>query len=110
MAPRRRADSRLVTPSKPTNNGGDWAAFPAVDPNAQAAAGPVLFNLEIDEPLFAVRLAPGGGWHYDWLNGPNEGYGFASSGPPHRTRDEHRQQVRTFLSMVDPATGYIADN
>ena len=48
--------------------------------------------------------------HHDWLSGPNDGYGFGSSGPPHRSPEEHREHIRAFLSMIDPATGYIGDD
>ena len=51
-----------------------------------------------------------GGTAYDWLSGPNEGYGFGSSGTPDRPVQEHREHIRVFLAMIDPDTGYIGDD
>lgn len=89
---------------------GDRLAVPAVYHGAEGRPGPVLFTIEVDGELFAVRRAADGGSAYDWLSGPNEGYGFGSSAPPNRLPDEHRKHIRTFLSMIDPATGYIGDD
>jgi hypothetical protein len=73
------------------------------------AEQPVLFTLAVDGEMFAVRRAAGGGTNYDWLSGPNKGYGFGSSGRPTRSAEEHREHIRTFLAMIDPATSYIGD-
>ena len=89
---------------------GGWKAFPGVDYTADARPGPVLFTLEVDGEHFAVRRSPDGGWTYDWLSGPNDGYGFSISGPPTRSQAKHRENIRGFLSMIDPATGYIEDD
>jgi hypothetical protein len=51
-----------------------------------------------------------GGTTYDWLSGPNQGYGFGSSRTPNRPVEEHRQSIRVFLSMINPDTGYIGDD
>ncbi len=51
-----------------------------------------------------------GGTNYDWLSGPNKGYGFASSGTPNRSVEEHEESIRVFLAMIDPNTGYIGDD
>ena len=85
-------------------------ARPAVYRGTEGQPGPVLFTLEVDGEQFAVRQAYDGGTAYDWLSGPNEGYGFSVSGPRIESRDEHRALIRGFLSMVDPATGYIGDD
>jgi hypothetical protein len=66
-----------------------------------------LFTIEVDGELFALRWAVDGSWTYEWLSGPNQGYGFSLSGPPIRSPEEHREHIRAFLSMIDPATGYI---
>ncbi|MEN3357809.1 MAG: hypothetical protein V7637_1791 [Mycobacteriales bacterium] len=71
--------------------------------------GPVLLRLEVDGESFAVRDSGGGGTAYDWLSGPNDGYGFGSSGSPSRPVAEHRDGIRTFLAQIDPRTGYIGD-
>jgi hypothetical protein len=56
--------------------------------------GPVLFTLDVDGERFAVRRAGDGGTAYDWLSGPNKGYGFGSSGTPNRSAEEHRESIR----------------
>ena len=71
--------------------------------------GPVLFTIEVEGQLFALRLAAGRGTAYDWVSGPNAGYGFVSSGPPSQSREKHQEHIRGFLSMIDPATGYVED-
>ena len=70
----------------------------------------MLFTLDVDGEQFAIRRAGDGGTAYDWLNGPNEGYGFGSSGPPSQSVEEHRESIRAFLAMIDPDTGYIGDD
>jgi hypothetical protein len=72
--------------------------------------GPVLFTLDVEGERFAVRQAGDGGTDYDWLGGPNTGYGFSSSARPNRTVEEHREHIRVFLAMVDPNSGYIEDD
>jgi hypothetical protein len=67
----------------------------------------VLLTLDVDGERFAIRRAGGGGTAYDWLSGPNKGYGFGSSGAPNRPAEKHRQHIRGFLAMIDPDTGYI---
>lgn len=44
-------------------------------------------------------------YRYDWLTGPDAGYGFGSSGPE-RSTDDHIAAVRDFLADVDPRTGH----
>ncbi|MGH3297398.1 MAG: hypothetical protein ACRDP7_36955 [Trebonia sp.] len=72
--------------------------------------GPVLFTLDVDGERFAVRRAGDGGTAYDWLSGPNEGYGFGSSRTPNRPVEEHRESIRVSLAMIDHNTGYIGDD
>lgn len=68
-------------------------------------------SLEVDGELFLVRPSQAGGWFYDWLTGPNPGYGFGEDGPSaQRDRDEHLARIRNFLAMIDPATGYIRED
>ena len=89
---------------------GDDKAVPTEYPHAEAARGKVLYTLEVDGEVFAVRRAPGGGTGYDWVSGPNDGYGFGSSAQVDQPEDEHRSSIRNFLSMIDPETGYIAED
>ncbi len=77
-----------------------------VDRDPSGRPGPVLFTLDVDGELFAIRRAWDGGTAYDWASGPNQGYGFASSGAPSRSAEEHRESIRTFLAQIDPATGH----
>ena len=56
------------------------------------------------------RQAGDGGTGYDWLSGPDTGYGFGSSGTPDRSVEEHQESIRAFLAMVDPDTRYIGDD
>ena len=73
------------------------------------APGPVVLTLDVDGERFAIRDAKTGGTHYDWLTGPNQGYGYSSSASPRRSVEEHRGSIRKFLSAIDPRTGYIED-
>ena len=72
--------------------------------------GPVLFTVDINGERFAVRRAGDGGTAYDWLSGPNEGYGFGSSVTPDQSMEVHREHIRCFLAMIDPRTGYIGED
>lgn len=89
---------------------GNWCAVPGVHTGASGDPVPVALTIEVDGERFAVREAVGGGWAYEWVSGPNEGYGFATSGLTAITDEQHRQAIRSFLSMIDPATGYIGDD
>jgi len=82
----------------------------AVYRGAEGRPGPVLFTLDVDGERFAIRRAGDGGTAYDWLSGPNKGYGFGSSGTPNRSMQEHQESIRAFLVMIDPNTGYIGDD
>ena len=96
--------------TQPNRDDGDRLAVPAVYHGTEGRDGPVLSTIDVDGELFALRRAADGGTAYDWLSGPNEGYGFGISGPPHPSPEEHRDHIRAFLSMIDPATGYIGDD
>jgi hypothetical protein len=85
-------------------------AVPAVHRGTEGRAGAVLFTLDVDGERFTIRRAGHGGIAYDWLSGPSKGYGFGSSGTPNRSMEEHRENIRAFLAMIDPNTGYIGDD
>jgi len=91
---------------------GDGPPVPAVYRGTEGKPGPVLFTLDVDGERFAIRRAAWGqdGTYYDWLSGPNKGYGFSSGATPDRPMEEHREEIRTFLAMIDPNTGYIGDD
>ena len=85
---------------------------------SELAQGPVLFTVEIDGESFAVREDNMGvvsdhggcGFSYDWLTGPNKGYGFGVWGPPPESDDFHVENLRSFLRNIDPTTGYLRDD
>lgn len=87
--------------------GRESEAVPGLDPNSGRRRGQLLFALEVDGQIFDVR-GHEGGTDYDWVNGPNKGYGFGTSARD-LSEEGHREQIRVFLSMVDPRTGYIED-
>jgi hypothetical protein len=89
---------------------GDGDTPPAVPAAYEARPGPVLLNLDIDGEQFAIREGPFGGTSYDWLRGPNEGYGFGSGAASDRSVEEHRESIRIFLAMIDRKTGYVGDD
>jgi hypothetical protein len=82
-------------------------AVPGVDPSGEQRT--FRFNVDVDGEQFAVYEVAGG-WSYDWLTGPNPGYGFGSFGPPVSSVGEHRESIRSFLRGIDPATGYLGDS
>jgi hypothetical protein len=88
---------------------GDWTPVPGVHDGDEGRPAFALLTLEVDGEVFTVGQAADGGWAYEWLSGPNEGYGFGISGPPNPSTQEHCDAIRGFLSMIDPATGYIGD-
>ena len=86
------------------------AAHPAVYTGGCDAPVVDSFRLEVDGEVFDVEVDARGGAHYAWVTGQNAGYGFGSSGSSRQpTREQHSQSIRNFLSMIDPATGYIGD-
>jgi len=91
----------------PDDGDGDPEAVPGLRPETDGAAGITSFTLEVDGETFAVRPNDFGGTDYTWLSGPNPGYGFGASPTPNLSLDEHRENIRGFLAIVDPTTGYI---
>lgn len=84
------------------------------DYRPQPGEGPI--TLIVDGEVFTLRMRPDGGDDYYWESGPNEGYGFGS-GPVRTVGDpnakylmtiaEHRTSISTFLSNINPGTGYL---
>ena len=91
-----------------TDATGPEEAVPGIYVPADADRGRLLYTLEVDGQTFSVRSRDGG-FDYDWISGANEGYGFGSSGGIEDSREAHEESIRSFLGMIDPATGYIAD-
>lgn len=108
-AQRSTVDAGPMSGSRGDEEGG-WTAVPAVYDGLEGRPGPVLLTIEVDGEQFTVRRSGDGGSAYEWLSGPNEGYGFATSGSATSSTTEHREAIRSFLSMIDPATGYIGDD
>ena len=85
---------------------GDWSPAPE-DPLMREAPE----RLVVDGEQFDVRERPGrpGQYHFDWVSGPNPGYGFSSgwSDGESRTAAELEEAIRDFLAQVDPKTGFI---
>jgi hypothetical protein len=94
----------------PSGGGDDANAVPDEYRGIAGMPGAVMLTVEVDGERFAIRQAGDGGTNYDWLSGPNKGYGFASSGTPNRSVEEHREHIRVFLAMIDPNTGFIEDD
>jgi hypothetical protein len=87
---------------------GGWAAVPAAVPSGRTD-DEAASTLEVDGEVFELRPDGFGGTHYNWISGPNPGYGFSMS-PTADSFEQHQASIRSFLSMVDPATGYIEDD
>lgn len=102
----------LVLVDRSPSGESDGHPGPAVYRGAEGRPGPVLFILDVDDERFAIRQDAWGqgGTGYDWLSGPDKGYGFSSSATPNRSMEEHRETIRVFLAMIDPDSGYIGDD
>lgn len=68
-----------------------------------------LGTFEVDGETFDVRRRDDDGSnHYDWISGPNAGYGFSLfAGFEPLSRERHREAIRGFLAGIDPETGYL---
>ena len=94
----------------PGDGNGDRDAVPGVKPKPEGETDLPSFTLEVEGELFSLRPDQQGGTDYTWVSGPNPGYGFSMSPTAHASLDEHRANIRDFLAMIDPATGYIEDD
>lgn len=84
---------------------------------------PAPRRLVVDGEVFEVRPGEdGNGFHFEWLSGPNPGYGFSTGAPmtftpvgeavvdPVPVDDTALTDlVRSFLAQIDPDTGYVTD-
>jgi hypothetical protein len=82
-------------------------AAPGLRPETEGAADLTSLTLDVAGEMFALRPNQFGGTDYTWLSGPNPGYGFGVSPTPNPSLDEHLDNIRDFLAIVDPTTGYI---
>ena len=94
----------------PDNGDDDREAVPGMRPETEGAADDTSLTLEVDGEAFALSPNEFGGTDYTWLSGPNPGYGFGVSPTPNLSVDEHIENIRDFLALVDPTTGYIEDD
>lgn len=67
-------------------------------------------TLSVGGEIFEVWKA-GNRYDYKWLSGKNQGYGFTSilSMDIELTMDQMDESIRSFLSNVDPDTGYLRE-
>lgn len=95
----------MASEHDPTDEG--WVYVPSsAAPDTDTYTG--LGNVTVDGETFAVRRRDSdGSHHYDWISGPNDGYGFSVSGGP-VGQERHVATIRDFLAGIDPATGYLS--
>jgi hypothetical protein len=82
-------------------------ATPGVAPIGDNDA--VVVQLDVDGETFELRPDEFGGMYYAWIDGPNPGYGFGMS-PAADSAEQHRENIRNFLAMIAPKTGYIGND
>lgn len=90
----------------------DGAFGPVPDDWSQPSYGPP-YETYVEGETWVVRQRTDepGTYDFDWISGPNEGYGFtsASSDGIASTAADLDEAIRHFLTMIDPATGFISD-
>jgi hypothetical protein len=91
----------------PGDGDGDPEAAPGVQPKPEGETDVPSFTLEVDGEVFALRPDQQGGTDYTWVSGSKPGYGFSLSPTVDTSLEEHRANIRGFLAMIDPATGYF---
>jgi hypothetical protein len=87
--------------------GSDRAALPGI---AHAEYTAPAAQLECNGEIFELRPDKFGGTHYTWLGGPNPGYGFSVSPAADDIEEHHQTNIRSFLLMIDPSTGYVEED
>lgn len=88
----------------------DPHAVPGLAPPKPAALSEQIVVVEGEQFVLRERVRDGRSYvyDYDWLTGPNTGYGSSSWGPE-QSMDGHNAAIRDFLDGIDPDTGYLAD-
>ncbi|HEY7043914.1 MAG TPA: hypothetical protein VH419_09635 [Nocardioidaceae bacterium] len=85
-----------------------WEPVPSPAPGDEERD---VVRMDVDGEEFDVSERPDrtGEYHFDWVSGPNAGYGFTTATSDHSELDqaELEEAIREFLAMVDPETGYI---
>lgn len=74
-----------------------------------ATQGPTRIVVDGEQFDVSERADRPGQYDFDWVSGPNQGYGFssASSNGEPQSLPQLERQARAFLAQVDPETGYI---
>jgi hypothetical protein len=101
-------DDGHVKPIYPDDGDVDRNAVPGLRPVPTDDTTSV--TVDVDGETFALRPNECDGTDYTWLTGPNPGYGFGVGPTVGLSLDEHRENIRDFLTMVDPTTGRIKDD
>lgn len=90
------------------NGNGHWAAVPAVHYGADGWHGSAFFTVDVDGEQFAVCQAAEGGSGYEWLS-RTRATGSRLAVHLVARRRSTMESIRSFLRMIDPATGDISD-
>lgn len=83
-------------------------AVPGLDPTPRRPADARRAIVDVDGELFEISEDGRGGTSYEWLSGPNPGYGFGCNASFTTPVEEHVALIRDFLRGIDPRTGYMA--
>ena len=87
-------------------------------PEPSAGAPPIRYDahpyetcVEGETWIVRQRAEEPGTYDFDWVSGPNEGYGFglSRSDGAQSTEAELDERIRDFLADIDPATGFLPD-
>lgn len=70
---------------------------------------PYRTTVDGEEWVVRARDSEPGAYSFDWVSGPNPGYGFSSKESDGHacTEDELNEAIRGFLADIDPATGFL---
>jgi hypothetical protein len=88
----------------------DDAAQPGLAPKPPPGENPVALVVDGENFVVSQRAGTPGTYDFDWVSHPHD-YGFATGGPRDWVPDEAEmvEEIRSFLSQVDPETGYLED-
>lgn len=87
----------------------DPDAVPGLAPPPPAPVSGQILVVDGEQFVLREHLRQYRVYSYDWLTGPNPGYGFSSSSEQVQHLDDHITAIRSFLSDIDPDTGYLGD-
>lgn len=84
--------------------------------NAARTRARQSWTVVVDGETFTIKPTDEGGWGYDWVSDPKEGYGFGRSriyttddpsAPLVELTRSSGESIRNFLLMINPETAYI---